>query len=98
MAWFEKDDIEEYILEFIEYSFNKEEYYMLQGYLSTKETCDKEYREVWVQVRTYLYQKILKKNYFYGLITKILMVDGCQKVTDNYTNVVLVNTLESYYD
>lgn len=61
MAWFEKDDIEEYILEFIEYSFNKEEYYMLQGYLSTKETCDKEYREVWVQVRTYLYQKNTKE-------------------------------------
>jgi hypothetical protein len=42
-------------------NYEGEEYYMLQGYLSSKKVGKKAFREVWMQVRTYLYIKDKKK-------------------------------------
>lgn len=61
-TWFKNDDVECYIPYLIEYIYEGEEYYMLQGYLSSKERGKKEFREVWMQVRTYLYRKDKKDN------------------------------------
>lgn len=60
-TWFNKNDIERYIPNLIEYLYEGEAYYMLQGYLSSEESGKKEFREVWMQVRTYLYTKDKKK-------------------------------------
>ena len=57
ITWFKKNDVEHYIPNLIECNYDGEEYYMLQGYLSSKEVEKKAYREVWIQVRTYLYTK-----------------------------------------
>ena len=56
-TWFENNDVERYIPRLIQYIYEGEEYYMLQGYLSSKEVGKKEFREVWMQVRAYLYFK-----------------------------------------
>lgn len=56
-AWFSNNDIEQYIPSLIECVYDGEAYYMLQGYLSTEEPGKKAFREVWMQVRTYLYSK-----------------------------------------
>ena len=56
-TWFENNDVERYIPRLIQCIYEGEEYYMLQGYLSSKEVGKKEFREVWMQVRTYLYFK-----------------------------------------
>lgn len=57
ITWFKNNDVERYIPNLIKYINEDEEYYMLQGYLSSKEMGKKEFREVWTQVRTYLYSK-----------------------------------------
>lgn len=56
-TWFNNDDVERYIPSLIEYYYEDEAYYMLQGYLSSKEPCAETFREVWMQIRTYLYSK-----------------------------------------
>lgn len=60
-TWFKNNDVERYIPKLIQCIYEGEEYYMLQGYLSSKEVGKKAFREVWMQVRTYLYSKD-KKN------------------------------------
>jgi hypothetical protein len=60
-VWFKNNDVERYFPRLIECVYNGEEYYLLQGYLSSEEKKD-EFREVWVQVRTYLYQKDKKSD------------------------------------
>lgn len=67
--WFKNNDVECYTSKLIEYTYEGEVYYMLQGYLSSKELEKKSYREVWMQVRTYLYHKDKKDdllNWFEG--------------------------------
>lgn len=59
--WFENNDIEYYIPNIITTEFMGKEYYILQGYLSSKEIEKEQFREVWMQLRTYLYSKD-KKN------------------------------------
>lgn len=56
-TWFKNNDVERYIPNLIECIYGGEEYYMLQGYLSSKEIGKKAFREIWMQVRTYLYSK-----------------------------------------
>lgn len=56
-TWFENNEIERYIQNIVECIYEGEEYYMLQGYLSSKETGKEAFREVWMQVRTYLFSK-----------------------------------------
>lgn len=56
-TWFKHNDVERYIPNLIEYIYEGEEYCMLQGYLSSKEVGKKAFREVWMQVRTYLYSE-----------------------------------------
>lgn len=62
ITWFKNNDVERYISNLIGYIYEGEEYYMLQGYLSSKEVGKKEFREVWMQVRTYLYFKDEKED------------------------------------
>lgn len=57
ITWFTKNDVEHYISDIIEFDNEGEVYYMLQGYLSSKEIRKKAFREVWMQVRTYFYHK-----------------------------------------
>lgn len=57
ITWFKNNDVERYIPNLIECIYEGEEYYMLQGYLSSKEIGKKAFREIWMQVRTYLYSK-----------------------------------------
>lgn len=61
ITWFKNNDVERYIPNLIGCNYEGEEYYMLQGYLSSKEVGKKAFREVWMQVRTYLYTRD-KKN------------------------------------
>ena len=61
ITWFKNNDVERYIPNLIGCNYEGEEYYMLQGYLASKEVGKKAFREVWMQVRTYLYTKD-KKN------------------------------------
>lgn len=61
-TWFKHNDVERYIPGFIECVYEGESYYMLQGYLSSKESGKKDFREVWMQVRMYLYTKDKKKD------------------------------------
>lgn len=86
MKWFEKDDIEKYILDYIEYSYNNEEYFMLQGYLSDKEKKDKQYRDTWMQIRTYLYEKDMKAPLLSWFINKNFdgrwMPEGYDQLTE----------------
>lgn len=86
MKWFEKDDIEKYILDYIEYSYNNDEYFMLQGYLSDKEKKDKEYRDTWMQIRTYLYEKNMKAPLLSWLMNKNFdgrwMPEGYDQLTE----------------
>lgn len=62
ITWFKNHDVERYIPNLIECIYEDEEYYMLQGYLSSKEVGKKAFREVWMQVRTYLYTRNKKKD------------------------------------
>jgi len=57
IKWFEKNDVEKYIPTMITTEYEGKEYYILQGYLSSKEVGKKEFREVWMQIRTYLFSK-----------------------------------------
>ena len=57
ITWFKNNDVERYIPNLIKCTNKSEEYYLLQGYLSSKEARKKEFREVWLQLRTYLYSK-----------------------------------------
>lgn len=57
IKWFKSDDIERYINSMITTEYEGKEYYILQGYLSSKEAGKKEFREVWMQIRTYLFSK-----------------------------------------
>lgn len=62
MTWFKNNDIEHYIPNLIVCNYDGEEYYMLQGYLSSNEVGEKIFREVWMHVRTYLYTRDKKKD------------------------------------
>lgn len=53
--WFKNKDIERYIAPLLSCTYNNEEYYIIQGYLSSEETKKKDYREIWMQIRLYLY-------------------------------------------
>ena len=57
IKWFKNDDVERYIPAMITTEYKGKEYYILQGYLSSKEVGKKEFREVWMQIRTYLFSK-----------------------------------------
>ncbi|WP_415281503.1 NACHT domain-containing protein [Clostridium perfringens] len=61
LNWFKNNDIEKYILKLFNYKYYEEEYYILQGYSSVKEQGKKEFREIWVQIRTYFYEKDKKQ-------------------------------------
>ncbi len=62
IKWFNNNDTEQYIPTMITYKYKGKEYYMLQGYLSSKEPATKDFREVWMQIRTYLFSKEDKEN------------------------------------
>ena len=64
ITWFKNNDVERYIPNLIGCNYEGEEYYMLQGYLSSKEVGKKAFREVWMQVRTYLYTEMVRKKRF----------------------------------
>lgn len=57
MTWFKNNDVERYIPNLILCTYEGKEFYMLQGYLSSKESGEKDFREIWMQVRMYFYQK-----------------------------------------
>lgn len=59
--WFDKNDIEKYIPGFLKTEYEGEEYYVLQSYQSVEEPKKKEYRMVWLQIRTYFYEKEKKE-------------------------------------
>lgn len=61
MKWFENNDIERYLPHMFTYEHCREEYYILQGYLSSKELGQKEFREIWTQIRTYFFKRNKKK-------------------------------------
>lgn len=58
--WFKNNDIEKYLLNMFIY-IRGEEYYILQGYLSSKDLEEKSFREIWIQIRTYFFKKDKKK-------------------------------------
>ncbi len=57
MTWFTKEDVEHYIPNLIECTYEGQKYYLLQGYFSSKEAGKRTFREVWMHIRTYLYLK-----------------------------------------
>ncbi|WP_288794424.1 hypothetical protein [Megamonas funiformis] len=61
IKWFEYKDVEQYIPTVITTKYEEKEYYLFQGYLSSKEVGKKEFREVWMQIRTYLFSKDKKE-------------------------------------
>lgn len=61
IKWFNHNDVERYIPTMITTEYEGKEYYIFQGYLSSKEVGKKEFREVWMQIRTYLFSKDKKE-------------------------------------
>ena len=59
LTWFSKKDVERYILKIMKKDHKGEKFIILQGYYSDRESDEMiyPYRDVWMHVRTYLYNK-----------------------------------------
>lgn len=57
LKWFENNDIEKYLTNLFSYKYCDEEFYILEGYVSSKELGQKEYREICTLIRTYIFKK-----------------------------------------
>lgn len=56
--WFKNNDIEQYVKPLLTYNGdNCNEYFILQGYFTSKEPLKEKYREVWMHINAYLYKK-----------------------------------------
>lgn len=61
LKWFENNDIEKYVADLFSYKDCDEEFYILQGYVASKESGKKAYREIWAHIRTYFFKKNKKE-------------------------------------
>lgn len=57
MKWFRKKDQEKYIAKLFTTNYKGEEYYVLQSYQESSEPKKEDYRRVWIQIRSYFYEK-----------------------------------------
>lgn len=68
--WFQKKDVAYYFENLFLQEYKKENYLILQGYFQDRETKYPEYREVWVQIRSYFFGKEYKQKFLKWLVEK----------------------------
>lgn len=69
IKWFENNDVKPYITKMMVTKFEGKEYYILHGHIYSKEYDKKDFRDIWMQFRTYFYLKEKKDdllNWFDG--------------------------------
>lgn len=68
--WFQKRDVTYYFENLFLQEYKKKKYLILQGHFHDGETKSPEYREVWVQIRSYFFSKKHKQKFLEWLVGK----------------------------
>lgn len=61
--WFQKNDVSVYLESLFSKDYDGKEYLILQGYFRDNEKKVPEYREIWVQMRSYFFKREFKRKF-----------------------------------
>lgn len=68
--WFQKKDVTQYYEKLFIQEYKRENFVILQGYFHDREAKTPDYREVWVQIRSYFFSKKKKQKFLEWLVGK----------------------------